>query len=105
MRSARLIWLVFVIVLILLYLYLYSAWAALLPRFWGSFLTAWMRCSLPSRLLMQPVGVSRPGCFVVRASGVDGGFRMFEAALYPPQWRAIRRAKLAQAGFCCEECG
>jgi hypothetical protein len=30
---------------------------------------------------------------------------MFEAALYPPQWRAIRRAKLAQAGFCCEECG
>ena len=30
---------------------------------------------------------------------------MFEAALYPPQWRAIRRAKLVQAGFCCEECG
>ena len=33
MRSARLIWLVFVIVLILLYLYLYSPWAAVLPRF------------------------------------------------------------------------
>jgi hypothetical protein len=30
---------------------------------------------------------------------------MFEAALYPPQWRAIRRAKLAQANFRCEECG
>ena len=33
MRSARLIWLVFVIVLILLYLYMYSPWAAVLPRF------------------------------------------------------------------------
>ena len=30
---------------------------------------------------------------------------MFEAALYPQEWRAIRRAKLAQANFCCEECG
>lgn len=30
---------------------------------------------------------------------------MFEAALYPPQWRAIRRAKLAQAKYRCEECG
>src|SRR6266516_5832025 len=30
---------------------------------------------------------------------------MFEAALYPPQWRAIRRAKLAQANYRCEECG
>ncbi len=37
MRSARLIWLVFVIILILLYLYLYSPWAALLPRFSGAF--------------------------------------------------------------------
>jgi hypothetical protein len=33
MRSARLIWLVFVIVLILLYLYMYSPWVAVLPRF------------------------------------------------------------------------
>src|SRR6266516_900187 len=30
---------------------------------------------------------------------------MFEAAFYPPEWRAIRRAKLAQANYCCEECG
>jgi hypothetical protein len=30
---------------------------------------------------------------------------MFEAALYPPQWRAIRRAKLVQANYRCEECG
>ena len=30
---------------------------------------------------------------------------MFEAVLYPPEWPAIRRAKLAQAGFRCEECG
>src|SRR5437763_5795084 len=30
---------------------------------------------------------------------------MFEAALYPPQWRAIRRAKLEQVDFRCEECG
>jgi hypothetical protein len=30
---------------------------------------------------------------------------MFEAALYPPQWRANRRAKLAQANYRCEECG
>jgi hypothetical protein len=30
---------------------------------------------------------------------------MFEAALYPPEWRAIRRAKLVQASYRCEECG
>ena len=30
---------------------------------------------------------------------------MFEAVLYPPEWRAIRRAKLAQANYRCEECG
>jgi hypothetical protein len=30
---------------------------------------------------------------------------MFEAALYPPEWRATRRAKLAQANYRCEECG
>jgi hypothetical protein len=30
---------------------------------------------------------------------------MFEAQLYPPQWRAIRREKLERAGFCCEQCG
>ena len=30
---------------------------------------------------------------------------MFEAALYPPEWRAIRRTKLAQANYRCEECG
>jgi len=30
---------------------------------------------------------------------------MFEAALYPAEWRATRRAKLAQANYLCEECG
>jgi hypothetical protein len=30
---------------------------------------------------------------------------MFEAALYPSEWRATRRARLAQAQYCCEECG
>ena len=30
---------------------------------------------------------------------------MFEAAFYPPEWRAIRRVKLAQANYLCEECG
>ena len=30
---------------------------------------------------------------------------MFEAALYPPQWRAIRRVKLEQVQYRCEECG
>ena len=48
-----------------------------------------MRCFMPSLLLMQLVGVSRPGCFVMRASETDGGSMMFEAALYPPEWCAI----------------
>ena len=30
---------------------------------------------------------------------------MFEADLYPPQWRAIRREKLERAGYRCEQCG
>ncbi len=30
---------------------------------------------------------------------------MFETVLYPPQWRATRRTKLAQANYRCEECG
>ncbi len=30
---------------------------------------------------------------------------MFDANLYPPQWQAIRREKLAQVNYCCEECG
>lgn len=30
---------------------------------------------------------------------------MFEADLYPPEWRRWRQARLAQAGQCCEECG
>ena len=48
-----------------------------------------MRCFMPSLLLMQLVGVSRPGCFVMRASETDGGSMMFEAALYPPEWQDI----------------
>lgn len=30
---------------------------------------------------------------------------MFDAQLYPAQWRAIRRDKLREANYCCEECG
>jgi hypothetical protein len=30
---------------------------------------------------------------------------MFEADLYPPEWRAIRREKLERAGYRCEQCG
>jgi ssDNA-binding Zn-finger/Zn-ribbon topoisomerase 1 len=30
---------------------------------------------------------------------------MFEADLYPKQWRAIRREKLERAGYRCEQCG
>jgi hypothetical protein len=30
---------------------------------------------------------------------------MFDADLYPPEWRAMRQAKLEQVGFCCESCG
>jgi hypothetical protein len=30
---------------------------------------------------------------------------MFDANLYPPQWRAMRQAKLEQVGYCCESCG
>src|SRR5438552_2157189 len=30
---------------------------------------------------------------------------MFEAELYPPQWRAIRREKLTQVNYYCEACG
>ncbi len=30
---------------------------------------------------------------------------MFDAQLYPSQWRAIRRDKLREANYCCEECG
>jgi len=29
---------------------------------------------------------------------------MFDADLYPPEWRAIRREKLQQVNYCCEEC-
>ena len=30
---------------------------------------------------------------------------MFESALYPPEWQAMRQQKLAEAGFRCQECG
>jgi hypothetical protein len=30
---------------------------------------------------------------------------MFEAELYPKQWRAIRQEKLERAGYRCEQCG
>lgn len=30
---------------------------------------------------------------------------MFESALYPPEWRAMREQKLAEAGYRCQECG
>jgi hypothetical protein len=30
---------------------------------------------------------------------------MFEAELYPAEWRAIRREKLEHAGYRCEHCG
>ena len=30
---------------------------------------------------------------------------MFEAVLYPPEWQAMRRQKLAEVGYCCQECG
>src|SRR5690348_16363670 len=33
------------------------------------------------------------------------GGHMFEAELYPPEWRAMRREKLAQANYRCEACG
>ena len=29
----------------------------------------------------------------------------FLSEIYPPRWRALRRTKLAQAGYCCQECG
>jgi uncharacterized protein YlaI len=30
---------------------------------------------------------------------------MFESALYPPEWRAMRQQKLAEAAYRCQECG
>ncbi len=30
---------------------------------------------------------------------------MFDASLYPPEWRAMRQAKLEQVGYRCESCG
>lgn len=29
----------------------------------------------------------------------------FIAELYPPYWRSLRRARLEQAGYCCQACG
>ena len=29
----------------------------------------------------------------------------FISEMYPPRWRALRRTKLEQAGYCCQECG
>ena len=29
----------------------------------------------------------------------------FISEMYPPRWRAVRRIKLEQVGYCCEECG
>ncbi len=29
----------------------------------------------------------------------------FESELYPPEWRAARRAKLLEANYCCQQCG
>src|SRR5437763_929553 len=29
----------------------------------------------------------------------------FISECYPPRWQALRRVKLAQAGYCCQECG
>lgn len=29
----------------------------------------------------------------------------FISEMYPPRWRELRRVKLAQVGYCCEECG